>query len=357
MGNIAMSQTPRHKRPISSLAQWCQVGVMILNCIIVGIVGYIAYYNGWIAIESNARTRELVEQQVKFINEISRTFKEDAENRKKRDEIYLKLDTLSLEQIDAEIRRADRTEFLDALKDAENQCSCPSCIPIYSIKIPLNIALKLEPKLRNDLSATEYLKLAILGSRVWDFDQLQSICNTLCNVANNSHCPEDLCFAFLMQSYLNFNYLDRDKKASLVEGRNFCTKAIDILKQQPDNFEKKYYIGIVYEFWALQEQYLKNNDEAIAKRKSALEYFNYLPNSEQLIAELDQYLENIRKGNRPLAPCPNVFLQPRIACEVGPNQDITTYKLVPVPATEGHTPTPAQKNKPTPAPSAPLIPK
>ena len=87
----------------------------------------------------------------------------------------------------------------------------------------------------------EYLKLATLGSKVWDYRQFKEICDSLLLAAEKSHSPDERTFAYMLAAHLNFKY--KSQVGSLTPTHDYCTKAADLVERQSKHSEKDFYLA------------------------------------------------------------------------------------------------------------------
>ena len=135
-----------------------------------------------------------------------------------------------------------REEFDHALDEAEalcGHCTCDgqscgtwlysSCTPSYLIAIPLDKAIRNEPKITDYLTAVEYNRLAILGSSVWNFDRTKQYIDKAIRVG---HEPLDGFLSHLVMGHVYFRYLsDLPDTANIEKARNEFTEAVASLRR------------------------------------------------------------------------------------------------------------------------------
>ncbi len=140
------------QRPQSSRLIWCS---LLFCAISAGAAVTSAYFSG----QAHRRAEEAVGRADRA-EERAELAEERAEREEKLFQEQVQFFETQATVLKQQELRLARGEILYLLRQAEEKCGgCWNCEPDYSIRIPLDYALRLEGTIGEDLTAAEYIKL------------------------------------------------------------------------------------------------------------------------------------------------------------------------------------------------------
>jgi hypothetical protein len=179
-----------------------------------------------------------------------------------------------------------REAFDKALDDADGYCSeCQQCAPPFAVLIPLDKAKLREAELTNILTATEYNRLAILGSAVWDFDKTREFA---LKALQKSLTPIEKSMSNLVLGHLYFvSYKTDTNPATLQQGRVYFRSSIKLLYDLPPTDAFRFQLGQTEALLAKHELATDTGIKRFGEHyEQAKQWWKGLPDGDKHIAQL-----------------------------------------------------------------------
>jgi hypothetical protein len=248
--------------------------------------------------QSNARQGDLFEKQVALVDEATTASQELARSAKEHANIYVE----DLRLLREEKTTRQRSDFRIALSEAEKLCGdCFTCPPDYQIRVHLEEAARLEEGIGEHLTPIDYVKLASVGSAVWDFSTIEQYAQRALKKSKKDPLHEH--YAHLMLGHAHFAHFRIDKNADERVARVHFDEAVALLTKAPASESKERLLGEAYALWVAHEAFLKNDERVVKLKALAITHWSGSSSRECLEGQLSRDIEAATKGQRPLAPC------------------------------------------------------
>ena len=208
----------------------------------------------------------------------------------------------------AQDHRHKSNQFHDLVREAElKYCeTVEEGVPVQ-IKLVTDRAAKLEPEIRDDVVALEYITLASVGSTVWSHDRAHQYGELGLKLGISTGEPIEQYAANLLLGHIDFlRYRETEDKAFQSEARAHFRDA-DKLVSVENSRRMLHFAGQLYVLWGSHEMLSGEEEEAAIQLQRARDVWGKLPQKKARLDRIDYEERRARNGNGPRLPCPSLL--------------------------------------------------